>query len=258
MWFEDHLKSLKEPEQSKKVWKQHPEKLTILFIESDRKEWCKYNLWNLAHVYGGTDAGLHIICSPRNIDAMREYTKDWTNVVISWNPLRTVAEFSRFVTSREFHERFTSSHILVTSWDSYIFRKIDEKYFDYDYVGAPYYGTLIGYTQQQYSIYDKNIKRHYRIGNGGFSLRKMSSCLEHCIKNKHKNRDIEDIFFAISDLKVPSIRDAYDFSVESRITDEEAPLRPIGMHKIWDWSGAGGILDYKGFTEQDFKEWCST
>ena len=88
MWFEEHLRSLKEPEPHQKVWKQHPDKLTILFVEGYRTEMCKYNLWNLAHVYGGTDAGLHIICSPRNIDAMKEYTKDWTNVVITWNPLR--------------------------------------------------------------------------------------------------------------------------------------------------------------------------
>ena len=55
MWFEDHLRSLKEPQPNQKIWAQNPKKLTILFIESDRPEMSKYNLWNIAHVYGGTD-----------------------------------------------------------------------------------------------------------------------------------------------------------------------------------------------------------
>lgn len=256
MWFEDHLRSLKEPEPRQKIWKQNPDKLTILFVEGHRTEMCKYNLWNLAHIYGGTDVGLHIICSQRNLSAFKEYTKDWTNVVITWNPLRTVAEFSNFMTSVEFHQRLTSSHVLVTSWDAYIFRKIDEKYFEYDYVGAPFYGTLIGYEQLLLPLDRVPIENHRRVGNGGFSLRRVSACYDHCLKNADKPRDIEDTFLVMSDMKFPSVRDAYDFSAEHKIPDEEPPMLPVGMHKIWHWSGLG-VPGYVGFGEEDFKRWCN-
>ena len=86
MWFRDHQKTLKEPSEKQKVWCQHPEKLTVLLIEGDRKPFTKFNLWNIAQVYGGTDVGLHIMCSPRNLRDMKEWTKDWTNVTITWNP----------------------------------------------------------------------------------------------------------------------------------------------------------------------------
>ena len=173
MWFEDHLRSLKEPQPNQKIWAQNPKKLTILFIESDRPEMSKYNLWNIAHVYGGTDVGLHIICSPRNLEAMREHTRDWTNVVITWDTLNSREDFSRFVTSIDFYHRFVSSHILVTSWDAYIFRKIDEKYFEYDYVGAPFLWSLMDPTS---IVQTSDLTKGPRIGNGGFSLRKIKPC----------------------------------------------------------------------------------
>ena len=252
MWFEDHLMSLKEPEPHQKVWTQNPQKLTILFIESDRAEMSKYNLWNIAHVYGGTNVGLHIICSPRNLEAMREYTRDWTNVVITWHTLSSVPEYSRFITSPEFYGRFTSSHILLMQWDTYIFKRIDEKYFNYDFVGAPFLGSLTDPSTNQQS---PDITKGLRIGNGGFSLRKVKSCYEYCIQNQYKSRHPEDVFFAFANLKVPSVRDAYDFAVECKLYDETPPILPIGMHRIWDRRISPYIPESDFFNEEDFKRW---
>ena len=118
MWFYKHLETLEEPLPKQKVWCQHPEKLTVLFIEGDRKLLTKFNLWNIAHVYGGTDVGLHIICSPRNLNDMKEWTKDWTNVTITWDALQSLDEYNTFSCSPELYTRFTSTHVLVMQWDS--------------------------------------------------------------------------------------------------------------------------------------------
>ena len=254
MWFEDHLRSLKEPQPNQKIWAQNPKKLTILFIESDRPEMSKYNLWNIAHVYGGTDVGLHIICSPRNLEAMREHTRDWTNVVITWDTLNSREDFSRFVTSIDFYHRFVSSHILVTSWDAYIFRKIDEKYFEYDYVGAPFLGSLMDPTS---IVQTSDLTKGPRIGNGGFSLRKIKPCYEYSLQNQYKPRHPDDVFLAFANLKVPSVRDAYDFSVECKLYDETPPILPVGMHKIWDRRISTEIPENDFFGEEDFKRWCN-
>ena len=254
MWFEDHLRSLKEPQPNQKIWAQNPKKLTILFIESDRPEMSKYNLWNIAHVYGGTDVGLHIICSPRNLEAMREHTRDWTNVVITWDTLNSREDFSRFVTSIDFYHRFVSSHILVTSWDAYIFRKIYEKYFEYDYVGAPFLGSLMDPTS---IVQTSDLTKGPRIGNGGFSLRKIKPCYEYSLQNQYKPRHPDDVFLAFANLKVPSVRDAYDFSVECKLYDETPPILPVGMHKIWDRRISTEIPETDFFGEEDFKRWCN-
>jgi hypothetical protein len=245
MWFEEHLKTLEEPTPEQKVWCQHPERLTVLFIEGNRKPLTKYNLWNIAHVYGGTDVGLHIICSPRNLKDMKEWTKDWTNVVITWYPLRSVSEYSHFTTSPEFHMRFVSSHVLLMHWDSYIFRKIDEHFFEYDYIGAPWKGCLDGYSGMQMTLEEADDPSKLRVGNGGFSLHKIYPCLQHCIENTDKPRHIDDVFFAHSKLNIPSVEVAYEFAIESRLDDIDIVKYPVGIHKIWDY----------GYGLNDFKEW---
>jgi len=245
MWFEEHLKTLEEPSPEQKVWCQHPERLTILFIEGDRKPLTKYNLWNIAHVYGGTDVGLHIICSPRNLKDMKEWTKDWTNVVITWHQLHSLKEYNEFSCSPELYTRFTSSHILLMQWDSYIFRKIDEHFFDYDYIGAPWKGCLNGYSGMQMTLEEADDPSKLRVGNGGFSLRKVYPCLQHCIENADKPRHIDDVFFAHSKLNIPPKEVAYEFAVESKLRDVDPPKSPVGMHKIWAYE----------FGEEDFKRW---
>lgn len=247
MWFEEHLKTLEEPSLEQKVWCQHPKKLTVLFVEGDRKPCTKYNIWNIAHVYGGTDVGLHIICSPRNINDFKEWTKDWTNVVITWAPLNSIKEYSEFIASPDFHHRFVSTHILLMQWDSYIFKKVDDHFFDYDYVGAPWEGCVVGYDARQIRIEHIGNRKHWRVGNGGFSLRNIMSCYAHCIENADKPRDVEDVFFAISNLKIPPKEIAYEFSVEARLDDVVMKKSPVGMHKIWNFQ----------YGESDFKKWCN-
>ena len=70
--------------------------------------------------------------------------------------------------------------------------KIDDIYFNYDYIGA------LGNTQ---------INAKYNAGNGGFSLRNVKSCIKYC--EKHRNLLVsqispgnEDIFFAVIHLTI--------------------------------------------------------
>src|SRR6056300_909076 len=244
MWFFEHLKSLEEPTPEQRVWCQHPEKLTVLFIEGDRKPLTKFNLWNIAHVYGGTDVGLHIICSPRNLKDMKEWTKDWTNVTITWNALQSIEMYSSFLCSPYFYTRFISTHVLLMQWDSYIFRPIDDHFFEYDYIGAPWKNTII--NDRGCWCVDKYDGT--RVGNGGFSLRNVLSCYQYCIENVRKRTHPEDVFFSFeSTLNIPPKEIAYVFSVDDKLIDIEPPISPIGIHKIWNHPGE--------FGEEDFKRW---
>ena len=244
MWFFEHLKSLEEPTPEQRVWCQHPEKLTVLFVEGDRKPLTKFNLWNIAHVYGGTDVGLHIICSPRNLKDMKEWTKDWTNVTITWDALQSIDEYNTFSCSPELYSRFTSTHVLLMQWDSYIFRPVDDHFFEYDYIGAPWKNTIV----DEFGCWCDGKYDGTRVGNGGFSLRKVLSCYQYCIENANKRKEPEDVFFSFeSTLNIPPKEIAYNFSVEDKLIDIEPPISPIGIHKMWSYPD--------GFGEEDFKRW---
>jgi len=248
-WFHDYQKQLKEPTENQKVWCQHPEKLTVLFIEGDRKPFTKFNLWNIAHVYGGTDVGLHIMCSPRNLKDMKDWTKDWTNVTITWNALHSINEYNTFSCSQELYSRIISTHLLLMQWDTYIFKPIDEHFFEYDYIGAPWREAVCGYDIHEWKKpEDIGDQKHYRVGNGGLSLRKVLPCYRHCIENQNKPKLLDDTFFSVnSSLKIPSKEIAYEFAVETKLRDVDPPKSPVGIHKIWNYPGE--------FGEEDFKSW---
>lgn len=250
MWFFKHLETLEEPTPEQKVWCQHPERLTVLFIEGDRKPHTKFNLWNIAHVYGGTSVGLHIICSPRNLSDMREWTKDWTNVTITWNALQSLDGYNAFSCSPELYSRFTSTHVLLMQWDTYLFHPIDEHFFEYDYVGAPWREAVNGEDSWK-KPEEVGDQKHARVGNGGFSLRKVLPCYQYCIENANRSKKLDDVFFSFdSTLHIPTKEIAYEFAAETKLRDAEPPKSPVGIHKIWSYPGE--------FGEEDFKRWCHT
>ena len=89
---------------------------------------------------------------------------------------------------------------------------------------------------------------HARVGNGGFSLRKVLSCYQYCIENVNKSKKLDDVFFSFdTTLHIPTKEVAYEFAVETKLRDAEPPKSPVGIHKIWDYPGE--------FGEEDFNNW---
>lgn len=69
----------KEPPKEKTIWAKQSN-LCMLFIEFRFMDILKYNLWNIANVYGGGDVCMTIAHSGDNKDIIYETTKDWKNV----------------------------------------------------------------------------------------------------------------------------------------------------------------------------------
>lgn len=67
----------------------------------------KYNLWNIANVYGGSDVCMTIAHSGDNKDIIYETTKDWKNVrymqVMEKND--SVKAYDSLITSFDFWDR---------------------------------------------------------------------------------------------------------------------------------------------------------
>ena len=246
------------PPQPKRVWLEKA-KLCVMYVEFRDLDIIKYNLWNLANVYGG-DASLVIVHSKENRETILEITKDWKNVTHQqlYDKSITVTEYSRLFASVEFWNTFSDhEHVLVNQWDSYLFKQIPEKFFKYDYVGGPsghfyinWKGSLMNICAMKClcprcengdhvfkSDNFKDFPQKWILLNGGFSLRKVQSMIDLC-KAKKWHMEPEDVYFCISNLTRPTIDEAKEFGIQDFKYDD-----PVGCHKIWD-IGKGTLKDY--------------
>ena len=133
----------------------------------------------------------------------------------------SIYEYSELLMKKFFYEKFLQyDYMLIYQLDVFVFSDRLKKFLDmdYDYIGAPMpYSKLEGVGG--------------RIGNGGFSLRKIKSCIE---VTKHAEEIFpkvfknipngfmrpEDKFFGycgahnLYSFKVPSVKIALDFGIE--------------------------------------------
>jgi hypothetical protein len=163
------------------------------------------------------------------------------------NDESSLDEFNKTFTSPSFWSLFRKHNfVLINQWDSYLFRKIPEKFFSYEYVGAPtghFYvrrsNMLMNlcadkcgcgncrWKQSSFDYHPHDIV--YYMFNGGFSLRKVSAMIDLCNK-KRFNGEPEDVYFCISYLEKPPRYEAKEFSVQ----DWKYTGIPVGCHKIWE------------------------
>lgn len=223
--YTDLLRNIKSPK--------HP----IAFLESGRLNIClieyrnmfeiEYVLNALLHVYPSNEIGLSIVCGNQNICYISNVVKKWKNVRIinTGHDNLNRCTYSQLLKTPTFWEYFTDwSHVLIYQTDALIMRKIDDAYFSYDYVGAPWKNIDEWIGQS---------KPKYNGGNGGFSLRRVSSMISAC--EQFRNTDLihipstnEDGYFCSQELKFPPKDLHQNFSVEEVFTPS-----PVGCHQVY-------------------------
>ena len=238
------------PTGSKTIWAEKS-KLCMMYIEFRNMDIIRHNLNNICNVYGGGDVSLAIVYSGDNEEVVKDTTKNWKNVryMKMYHQNVDVNEYSRLLTSYQFWDKFSEfEHFLTNSLDSYIFKKIPEKFFNYDIVGGPcghFYIPLNGRIMNICSTtcmcprcqagdhefkapnyIDTPIK--FLMLNGGFYLRKVSSVKELC-RIKPWSGEPDDVYFAISNLSRPSREEACEFGIQ----DFKYDGIPTGCHQIW-------------------------
>ena len=131
-----------------------------------------------------------------------------------------IHEYSELLTSSFFYEKIKSTHLLIFQTDSFIFKQIPQKYFNYDYIGARWPDAK---KPNNYGNY---------CGNGGFSLRKKTAMINACLNTKRKHHP-EDIFFAhAKGLHLPDVNLQHNFSLETSNEERHKKISPIGCHKF--------------------------
>ena len=127
----------------------------------------------------------------------------------------------------------------------------------YDYIGAPWIASKKTVVKKLLSSFDNNHKRRrskifFKVGNGGFSLRKIESFryitkeFKHII-NKDLKRDpkdyklMEDVFWSFrapqlhSSFKIPNYKKALQFSIDRKpqlALKSNKNRLPFGCHGI--------------------------
>lgn len=192
-----------------------------------------------------------LLVGPENLN-IEEYKKISSDVVFIPFPracFASIPSYNKLLVSSRFYERFLEyEYILIYQLDAFVFEDRLEYWCKqgYDYIGAPWItGKWILELKDRFRLpFDKWINR---VGNGGFSLRKVESFytsakrlrwLTFLIPNKYH----EDFFWStivhslLPSFKIPAVKDALMFAFEEdpakayEITNQQLPF---GCH-AWE------------------------
>lgn len=156
----------------------------------------------------------------------------------------SIKGYNNLLMSVEFFERFSSyKYMLICQPDVFVFRDELMQWIqkDYDYIGAPWVGPdsafwtpIVGrinnLVRPLIGKKPKNWRYLYKVGNGGFSLRKIASHLKITTNNRadidmfltNSSRGAEDIFWSLyvpqidEKFSIPDYKEAVGFSIDQR------------------------------------------
>ncbi|MDL2266067.1 hypothetical protein LJC57_09590 [Parabacteroides sp. OttesenSCG-928-G07] len=240
--------------------------LVAVVIPIYKKELCELELRSLKQAYAVLNAHLLIIVKPESLDLSEINSQFPLLTIISFDDyfFSGIKGYNQLMLSSLFYERFLQyQYILIYQLDAYVFRDelVEWCLKGYDYIGAPWLkkkiyeypliSTITKYLHQKkqkrgeiskYDLYNK-------IGNGGFSLRKVESHFQATKRYKekidkyisHKQNHLynEDVFFAteVSEFLYPNPLEALSFSFDKypffsyRLTNSQLPFGCHGWYK---------------------------
>lgn len=199
-----------------------PHKLAIVLIEFRVDPWMRPVLDNIAHVYGNSDASLTVVHGIDNASHVEDLVKDWKGVHLWQLPVHNVdiPAYNAILTSLNFWNHFEGhiNHVLIMQTDALLRRRIDDAFFEYDYVGAAW------------DWYPCGSRRN--VGNGGLSLRSVDEMIRVSRLRAYSPAEdgAEDIFFSKHVRSVAPQDIAKQFSVETQFCSN-----PCGMHKPYHY-----------------------
>jgi len=181
---------------------------------------------------------------------------------------RSIQGYNRLLLSTGFYARFLASeYLLICQLDVFVFRDDLDRWVDagYDYVGAPWVSKTAVSTEIHRlkmllrKAFVRNEDRVHRfetrnrVGNGGFSLRKVETHhrlsidlapqVEHYLANQGTHHFHEDIFWSIEPSKrgfahrTPGVEEALSFSFDInparlyRMAGGRLPMAAHGWYK---------------------------
>jgi hypothetical protein len=222
-FWNKQILNIPKPPSEKTIWGNKHSRLSLMIVEPRMHKWLKGVLYNMSHIYGGTSAQLYIFHGKANSGYVKEIIKDWKNVNLINIHVDNLQPHpyahSKFCLDPSLWETFNSEFVLTMTTTSLLRRRVDNHFFSYSYVGAPWNGPAEGPES---------------VGNGGFSLRKNKDIIQACknidFENSYKtSRVLEDTLISRELLRlkknIPFKKEALKFSVETVYGED-----PVGCH----------------------------
>ncbi|WP_298774690.1 DUF5672 family protein [uncultured Empedobacter sp.] len=160
---------------------------------------------------------------------------------------KSIDAYNQLLLDEKFYQVFTAfEFILICQLDVYVFKNILIEWCNknYDYVGAPWIGSERNFINLTFEKINeiirslkgkklKNTERLFKVGNGGFSLRKVQKFVEiskeeskqiHLFLDTKSDSDyhIEDVFWSLyvpkkyPNFKIPNWKEALDFCMDRK------------------------------------------
>ncbi len=232
-------------------------KKTVVVIPVYKQQPSKIELLSLAKCAGILKEYSLIFVAPKGLDLSIYYDQQ-IDFSVEWFDDRFfngVSGYNQLLIAKEFYSRFTQyEYILIYQLDALIFKNTLHEWTEknYDYIGAPWLefpmiaffsvAAHVSIRQAFKLLTHRKIKNP--VGNGGLSLRKVSSALIAIDENKKvlsKWKGNEDYFWSYyatvngQPFSKPSVQEALRFSIETK--PQKALQRldqelPFGAH---DW-----------------------
>lgn len=170
--------------------------------------------------------------------------------------------YNELMLTSDFYARFLdSTYILIYQLDAYVFRDelADWCLKGYDYIGAPWIASKNTNIKKFLKLFHSNHKRKravvfHKVGNGGFSLRKVESCLrvttefkddiqEHLQLDCKDFRLMEDVYWSLRvpsifpEFNIPEYQEAVGFAIDRKpklamkLNDNNLPFGCHGFEK---------------------------
>lgn len=195
---------------------------SAVLIEFRDHPWMEGVLNNMASVYGDKNVSLVIVHGIDNCESVRRITRGWEHVALIRLPVNNIdiEGYNNLLTDYKFWEMFKSKMVLIFQTDTLIRKPIDKEFFSYDYVGSPW------------SFHMEGTKG---VGNGGWSLRNVSTMKSICREHNRGNL-YEDVFFSRHCYSIPTLEVARRFGVETLYYPD-----PCGLHKPYAYHDADKV-----------------
>lgn len=181
----------------------HPDLLTVI----------KSTMFHLNETDSPIKWGLQIFHGNQNKEFVGNIQLSLSNTILTNMNIDnfTHEEHSRYMETTEFWKQVKGTKTLIFQTDSLLLRSGIDEFLKYDYVGAPW----------------RKPKENQWVGNGGLSLRTVSTMIEICENNPVMEHILEDIYFMkhMKGVGVADIETAMRFSME----DVFSP-NPLGVH----------------------------
>ena len=191
------------------------------------------------------------------------------------NCFKSIDAYNKLLLDYKFYEAFsTYQYILICQLDVYVFKNdlLDWVNKDLDYVGAPWTGSKRNFINLTFERINKitrklkgkrpqNTERLFRVGNGGFSLRKVDKFIqiskeketqikEYLMNKPDSDFHIEDVFWSLCvpkyypDFKIPDWKEALGFCMDRKpklslkFNDNQLPMachrfNQPKLYKFW-------------------------